>query len=99
MPENIPYVNSSCPGQKVSIPFQFIRDLSHIYHSVAFSLDAPSREAYDILCSRYGEGVLVDTVILISTSRPPGRKIEGEFTKWPAYSKVTTAPSKSGVRA
>lgn len=43
--------------------------------------------------------MLADTDILIPTSRPPGRKIEGELTKWPAYSKVTTAPTKSGVRA
>jgi len=43
--------------------------------------------------------MLADADILIPTSRPPGRKIEGALTKWPAYSKVTTAPPKSGVRA
>jgi hypothetical protein len=55
MPESVPYVNSSCPGQKVSIPFHLIRNLSHVYHSVTNSLDETSREAYDILCWWNGE--------------------------------------------
>jgi hypothetical protein len=43
--------------------------------------------------------LFADTDISIPTSRPPGRKIEGELTQWPAYSKVTTALAKSRARA
>ena len=61
MPGNLPHPNSSRPGQKVSIPFHFIRDLNDVYHSVIFSLEDASRQAYDILQSVPGSQVFAHT--------------------------------------